>query len=103
MEQQLSTLINMVQTVQEPGQQELCRGLKSDLEGLVASQQGDRLQDLAHRHETRIEELIQTQNARCTELEQRQIEAQATVVSLQQDISAVKEVLQMRITAAWRD
>ena len=40
MEQQLSTLITMVQTVkeQQAGQQELCRGLKSDLQGLSASQ-----------------------------------------------------------------
>ena len=41
MEQQLSTLITMVQAVQEKqaSQEELCRGLKSDLEGLAASQQ----------------------------------------------------------------
>ena len=103
MEQQLSTLITMVQTVQEQqaGQQELCRGLKSDLEGLAASQheQAVRLEDLAHRQEARVEELIQRQNARCAELEQRQMEAQASVENLQQDITAVKDVLHSRIRA----
>ena len=75
MEQQLSTLITMVQAVQEQqaGQQQLCRGLKTDLEGLAASQQEQavHLEDLVHRQEARVEELIQRQNARCAELEQR--------------------------------
>ena len=56
MEQQLSTLITMVQTVQEQqaGQQELSRTLKSGLEGLALSQheQGACL-------EARMEELLQ--------------------------------------------
>ena len=103
MEQQLSTLITMVQAVQEQqaGQQELCRGLKSDLEGLAVSQheQAIHLEDLAHRQEARVEELIQRQNARCAELEQRQLEVQVTVENLQQDITAVKEVLHSRIRA----
>ena len=103
MEQQLSTLITMVQTVQEQqaGQQEFCRGLKSDLQGLSASQHEQvlRLEDLAHRQEARVEELIQRQNARCAELEQRQMEAQSAVEVLQQDISGVKDVLHSRIRA----
>ena len=103
MEQQLSTLITMVQAVQEKqaGQEELCRGLKSDLEGLATSQQEQaaHLEDLAHCQEARVEELIQRQNARCAELEQRQLEAQTTVDNLQQDITAVKEVLHSRIGA----
>ena len=103
MEQQLSTLISMVQAVQEQqaGQQELCRGLKSDLEGLATSQyeQVAHLEDLARRQETRVEELIQSQNMRCAEIEQRQLEAQATVENLQKDITTVKEVLNSRIGA----
>ena len=102
-EQQLSTLIAMVQTVQEQqaGQQELSRSLQSDLEGLAVSQQEQvvRLEDFAHRQEARLEELVQRQNARCSELEQRQMETQATVENLHQDIRAMKEVLNSRIKA----
>ena len=46
-----------------------------------------------------MEELIQRQNARCAELEQKQLEAQATAENLHQDITAVKEVLHSRIRA----
>ena len=103
MEQQLSILITMVQTVQEQqaGQQELCWGLKSDLQGLSASkhEQALRLEHLAHHQEARVEELIQRQNAGCAELEQRQMEAQSAVEILQQDITAVKDVLYSRIRA----
>ena len=103
MEQQLSTLIAMVQTVQEQqaGQQELSRSLQSDLEGLAVSQQEQvvLLEDFAHRQETRLEELVQRQNARCSELEQRQMETQATVENLHQDIRAMKEVFNSRIGA----
>ena len=102
MEQQLSTLITMVQAVQEQqAGQQLCRGLKTDLEGLAASQQEQavHLEDLVHRQEARVEELIQRQNARCAELEQKQLEAQATAENLHQDITAVKEVLHSRIRA----
>jgi hypothetical protein len=86
----------MVQTVQQQqaGQQELCRNLKADMEGLAVSQ---------HEHgvriETRMEELLQKQNARCTELEQRQLAVHTTIENLQQDVAAVKEVLHARIRA----
>ena len=103
MEQQLSTLIAMVQAVQEQqaGQQELCRGLKSDLEGLAASQheQVAHLEGLAPRQEARVEELIEMQNTRCAEIEQRQLDVQVTVENLQKDLSTVKEVLNSGIRA----
>lgn len=103
MEQQLSTLITMVQTVQEQQvtQQELCWSLKSGLEGMATAQQEQAvsLDDLARRQEARIEELVQSQNARCAEIEQRQLETQTTMENLQQDISSVKEVLHSRIGA----
>ena len=73
MEQQLSTPISMVKTVQDQqaGQQELCRGLKFNLEGVAIAQheQAAHLEDLAHRQEARVKELIQSQNACCTEIE----------------------------------
>ena len=99
-EQQLSTLIAMVQT-QQAGQEELSRGLKSGLEGLAASQheQIAHLEGLARRQEARVEELIERQNTRCTEIEQRQLEAQAVVENLREDLATVKEVLNSRIQA----
>ena len=78
-EQQLSTLITMVQTVQKQQnrQQELCRGLKVDMEGLTAAQldQASRLEDLGQQQETRVMELIHKQDARWLEIEQRQLDA----------------------------
>ena len=72
-EQQLSTLITMVQTVQK--QQN--RGLKVDMEGLTAAQldQASRLEDLGQQQETRVMELIHRQDARWLEIEQRQLDA----------------------------
>ena len=91
----------MVQTVQEQQnrQQKLCRGLKVDIEGLTAAQldQASRLEDLGQQQETRVIELIHKQDARWLEIEQRQLDVEATMQTLQQDISAVKEVLNTRV------
>ena len=63
------------------------------MEGLTAAQldQTSRLEDLGQQQETRVMELIHKQD------EQRQLDAEATIQTLQQDFSAVKEVLNTRV------
>ena len=99
-EHQLSSLFAMVQT-QQAGQEELGRGLKSGVEGLATCQheQIAHLEGLARRQEARVEELIERQNTCCTEIEQRQLKAQAVVENLREDLATVKEVINSRIQA----
>ena len=54
---------------------------------------------MVRRQEARAEELIERQNTRCTEIEQRQLETQAVVENLREDLATVKEVLNSRIQA----
>ena len=114
-EQQLSTLVTMLKTVQEQqAKQEqfskehkadlekLSRDHKTDLEKVVNTQreQAERQEDLARVQETKWLQFIEKADRRCQQIELKQSEAETAVCALQRDVSSMKDILHNRISSA---